>query len=1221
MIRSALWIILILAAQSSFSSFAQTVLKTELSLQDNPRLVTQPKQVHGADWLAFSDDNRLLVSTHSTTATAIVWDVKSAREIRRFTRNTNLSGYVQNKFIAATFSPDGERLAVFNVNQSEIRIWNIADGKLLKLIDVGFRDKTVSEALGEDANPYVNVLVFFAFKDGFISLLYRNELQVWDSGSGELVKNEKLEQPLPNPKEVWLSMNLKFGLSWNKKDGFVNESLTIFDPETDKELGSLPIDKFENTAAISLDGRVAATADLFNGVIKIWDVVSRSTTKRLEGYTKKYVKHMFTGEGLFTVDVQEPDTPVAGNPAELAKVSLKNESTGTQFFFDTVFPIDSTISEDGAAVDHSKNLLATMGFKFDGWAGGFRLPVAVADNGTVVATESAGKILISEPGNGRKISEVKLSGGETLHKISPSGSLIVTESFPQKEKEDDPNVRRIKIYDVAKSILKAEFDTYYDGWVTYDVDFAMFSADEKFLAARTDGNLIGIWDLSTKQKINSVKVCNEDGKKGCPAETVNAFSFSPNMQFLAVASGDSDDYQNGRVTISDLKTGSITQTLNIPPFTINALAFSPDSKLLAVGGLDSTIILWDIAANKQTKLLEGHNYQVSNLQFSPDGLFLLSESLDQTARLWNVGSGKEIVQLLSLTNNVWVAVTPEGRFDTDSIEEINGLQWVIPSNPFATLPLDVFMRQYYEPNLLRRVLSCNEENNCDQEFKPLPSIAEINRVQPRVAIKEVKANAAGMADVTVEVESVTENVGISAADRTKKKSATSGVFDVRLFRDGQVVGNSTPDASLEEFIKAAPELLEKTKLTKSLVNTPEDIAWRKANDISTIKAANIKITAPGKTVYTFKNVQLPKDGRKEIEFSAYAFNSDRVKSDTARATHKLEKPVNRDGNTYLITIGVNKSETEEFDLKYAVNDAVKMQEILGERIEARIKGTSSKLIRVPLISDIKDGKTELTATKQILKGVFDLLAGKRAGMDAGLLKQIPNADQIAPIQPEDTLIITFSGHGYADRNGNFYLLPYDIGEVGNGLSMPKLISSDELSLWMRDVTASEMIMIVDACHAAAAVGEDFKPGPMGSRGLGQLAYDKGMKILSATQANNVALELSSLQQGLLSYALLVDGIKLGKADTSEPKDRNLTATEWLKYGEKGVPKLYEEVKSGTRKIFVNDREVRFSEIDPKTRAVLFCEGKDCDKNKTVQQPTLFDFTRREKGIFISLPTT
>ena len=101
---------------------------------------------------------------------------------------------------------------------------------------------------------------------------------------------------------------------------------------------------------------------------------------------------------------------------------------------------------------------------------------------------------------------------------------------------------------------------------------------------------------------------------------------------------------------------------------------------------------------------------------------------------------------------------------------------------------------------------------------------------------------------------------------------------------------------------------------------------------------------------------------------------------------------------------------------------------------------------------------------------------------------------------------------------------------------------------MQDITAAEMIMIIDACHSSAAVqGDGFKPGPMGIRGLGQLAYDKDMKILSATQANNIALELGSLEQGLLSYALLQDGIikSLAPAD----KKKQVLASGWLSYAE------------------------------------------------------------------------
>ncbi len=73
--------------------------------------------------------------------------------------------------------------------------------------------------------------------------------------------------------------------------------------------------------------------------------------------------------------------------------------------------------------------------------------------------------------------------------------------------------------------------------------------------------------------------------------------------------------------------------------------------------------------------------------------------------------------------------------------------------------------------------------------------------------------------------------------------------------------------------------------------------------------------------------------------------------------------------------------------------------------------------------------------------------------------------------------------------------------------LARSVSSDELSLWLRDVDAGVLVLIVNACQSAAAVeGEGFKPGPMGRRGLGQLAYDKGMRVLAATQADNVGAD-------------------------------------------------------------------------------------------------------------------
>src|SRR5205823_1360183 len=113
-----------------------------------------------------------------------------------------------------------------------------------------------------------------------------------------------------------------------------------------------------------------------------------------------------------------------------------------------------------------------------------------------------------------------------------------------------------------------------------------------------------------------------------------------------------------------------------------------------------------------------------------------------------------------------------------------------------------------------------------------------------------------------------------------------------------------------------------------------------------------------------------------------------------------------------------------------------------------------------------------------------------------------------------------------------------------------------------------IVLIIDVCQSAAALGGDgFKPGPMGSLGLGQLAYDKGMMILAATQADNVALESGKMAHGLLSYALTHEGLENMSADF-DPRDNKIELREWLRYAAGRVPDLWTSIQEGDKRLLV-----------------------------------------------------
>lgn len=584
---------------------------------------------------------------------------------------------------------------------------------------------------------------------------------------------------------------------------------------------------------------------------------------------------------------------------------------------------------------------------------------------------------------------------------------------------------------------------------------------------------------------------------------------------------------------------------------------------------------------------------------SRDGRFVVNKSVSGTLEMFDFSTDKRLCTLVPLIEDQWAIVTPEGRFDANELDNARGLYWFVRDVSQTPLSFEVFMRDYFEPRLLPRLLKCVRAGDCGQEFKDVRDLSLLNRTQPGIKITGIKPakETPGIVDVSVDVNDV---VSTNQKD-PPGRPLTSGVYDVRLFRDGQLIGHSTSDERLRTTFRAYGNFSKELSV------------WREATRVGLIN---------GKKTFIFK-VRLPRNPPNgKIEFSAYAFNEDRVKSETARATYSIlasDTHQSAPRRAYLITFGVNSYDNPKWDLQFAANDATAMREIVSARLQQRKEFV--EVIKISLISDnstsSNDRKSyQREATKSNIQSVFELLAGKTPALrQLKLLERAVGAETLRKIRrtnPDDMVLVSFSSHGYADKNGVFYILPADIGKDSGRTVTSELlrrsISSDELSLWLRDVDAREMVMIVDACHAASAVeGNEFKPAPMGSRGLGQLAFDKGMKILTATQAANAAIEAGgSIGHGLLTFALLREGLENNKADF-RITDRIINLKEWLEYGEFRVPGMYEELASGKLKSI------------GKARAELFGEG-EMKKQTLSQQPSLFDFApKRSQTVLVQLP--
>ena len=489
---------------------------------------------------------------------------------------------------------------------------------------------------------------------------------------------------------------------------------------------------------------------------------------------------------------------------------------------------------------------------------------------------------------------------------------------------------------------------------------------------------------------------------------------------------------------------------------------------------------------------------VDLMALSDDNTLVLTASLqDDIVHLWDRATKTELCRMVLMRSGNWVVFDTSGRFDTDNIEGTQGLSWIMPDTPFRALPLDIYMRDYFTPGLLSRKV--------DGTVPGVAAISKRDTATPDVTILNIQEDDSGKT-VSLDLKVSWARTGIQGHS-----------YDLRVFRSGKLVASVPEEGGLVD-----PYL---------------------HNGTITIRGVQLPVVSAGSN----------------IEFSAYAFNHDRIKGTTGKRSFSLQptdKP--RKGTAYLLAFGVNTFDDPGWNLRFAANDA---REIATD-IYKSLKDTSqfSDVIPIPLISDSVHRDGEAAASKSNLRSALAMLSG-RGAPNAGTLGSM----HLKQATPDDLVLIHIATHGYTDSSGTFYIVPTDIGrDVGASLN-PQLraasISSIELTSWLSNIDAGAIILILDTCQAAAIAGKNFKPAPMDDRSFGQLVYDKKIHLLMGTQSDSVALEADSLEHGLLSYSLIRDGLRSKKADFN-PLDHTITISEWLEYSASHLDELQAAIATG-----------------------------------------------------------
>lgn len=516
-----------------------------------------------------------------------------------------------------------------------------------------------------------------------------------------------------------------------------------------------------------------------------------------------------------------------------------------------------------------------------------------------------------------------------------------------------------------------------------------------------------------------------------------------------------------------------------------------------------------------------------------DGAFLsgvprlVTVGKDGAVRLWDVTAGREPVNILSwifLANGNVLTVDDADRFDTPDIDALEGVHWTSPSAPGRALPLDVFIRDYYQPRLAEYVLS-------GRGLPDVPDISSRNLYQAGVAIQKITPDP-GLPD----------RVSVTVAVQSRDGKTVQAVNDLKLFRDGRMVARRQGPLALKD----------------------------------------------GRATVTFEKIALPKT-RTEVEFSAYAFNEHKVRSSIAKTRHAYTPSGPAGARLRLVAMGVNEFDNPAWNLHFAANDARAYSEILPRYLP----------LKEPADIHLLDGTgTRAKGTREALAKTLERLSGAGSGVLSG--------DRAQAAGPDDIVVLTIASHGLTAGN-TFYVLPSDIPGTDMKVTpelLQRAISAEQLEQWLATLDAREVVLILDTCQSGAALGgEDFKPGPMGDKGLGQLAYDKSMRVLCATNENSAALEYDALEHGLLSFVLLREGLEMGNLMSGKP---GATLKDWLRYGQQRTTELYASIMSGKGIAATRGKVLMLPEQASDTPAI-----PKTDSNIQIpslgQEPYLFDF--------------